>query len=264
MSRKNVARSEEELLNIKQASSLLNVSETSLRRWTDSGRLPCYRVGAQRARRFRHEDLVVFIGGSTQNSSQPQGTDQPDYVRHKSGDYCRVAGLDIKYRDHLCTIYGRPAGRLKLSVPLLSEGLKAGDICFLTADRAVRDSIIAAVREVYPDVRSAIKDGQLIFPALKANKEEMLNSLEDLFLTATYSGERKLRIVGDMQWALSVGWDLQTIYEFELEYNNTLGHRFPIISLCQYDAEVFSGKGVLVALKSHEDISQYPVGNFCM
>ncbi len=264
MSKKKVVRSEDELLNIKQASSLLNVSETSLRRWTDSGKLPCYRVGAQRARRFRHEDLVLFIGGATQSGGQARGTNQPDYARHNTGNYCRVAGLDIKYQDHLCTIYGRPAGRLKFSVPLLSDGLKTGDICFLNADQPVRDIILAALREVYPDVRAAIKDDQLIFPALKDNKEEMLNSLEDLFLRATYSGERKLRIVGDMQWALSVGWDLQTIYEFELEYNNTLGHRFPIISLCQYDAEVFSGKSVLDALKSHEDINQYPVANFCI
>ena len=35
------------LLNIKQAPALLNVSEIPLRRWTDTGRLACVRVGAR-------------------------------------------------------------------------------------------------------------------------------------------------------------------------------------------------------------------------
>jgi len=42
-----------EYLNIEQAARLLNVSETSLRRWTNSGRLACLRVGRRRERRFR-------------------------------------------------------------------------------------------------------------------------------------------------------------------------------------------------------------------
>lgn len=264
MSKKKIARSkEEELLNINQAASLLNVSEASLRRWTDSGRLHCYRVGVQRARRFRREDLVAFIGGPLEKASQAQGADQPDDAKPQTGNQTRVAGLDLEYHDHICAIYGRPAGRFKLSVPLLSEGLKAGDICFLNATQPAKDLILDALHGVYPDMRAAIKDSQLIFPALKGNKEQMINQLEELFLTATYSGERKMRLVGDMEWALSVGWDEQEIYEFELEYNNILGHCFPIISLCQYDVAVFSGKGILDALKSHEDTYQYPIGKYC-
>ena len=73
-----------------------------------------------------------------------------------------------------------------------------------------------------------------------------------------------LRLVGDMEWALSAGWDEQEVYEYELEYNNTLGHRFPIIGLCQYDVNVFSGQGILDALKSHEDTYQYPIEKFCI
>src|SRR5438094_957820 len=41
-----MSRDPEQLLNIKQAAELLNVSEISLRRWTNEGRLACRRVGA--------------------------------------------------------------------------------------------------------------------------------------------------------------------------------------------------------------------------
>src|SRR4029077_13908040 len=54
-----------ELLDIGQAAAFLNVSEASLRRWTNSGRLACLRVGRRRERRFRREDLLGFLEGQT-------------------------------------------------------------------------------------------------------------------------------------------------------------------------------------------------------
>lgn len=263
MSKKKAASGEEELLNINQAANLLNVSKASLRRWTDSGKMPCYRVGAQQARRFRREDLVAFIGGEAKNPGLADGTVHSGNGGQPSPGQTQIAGMDIDYGHHVCAIYGRPAGRLKLSVPLLSEGLKAGDSCFLIASGAVRDEIIDALEKIYPEVKTAIQDGRLISPVCETNKDRMLDSLEEHFLTAGY-GKNNLRLVGDMQWVLENGWGLQELYEYELEYNNTLGHRFPIISLCQYDAEVFSGKGVLDALKSHEDTYRYPIGQFCI
>lgn len=278
---------ESELLDIKQSASLLNVSEASLRRWTDSGTLPCYRVGAQRARRFRREDLVAFISLPREGASSPSGMERPESVENatktevagmdtaspppgldrpdsvKNATKTQVSGMDLAYHDHICAIYGRSAGRLKLSVPLFREGLMAGDICFLNATQRSKVHILKVLREVYPGVGEAIKEGQLVFPELKRNKAEMLDQLEDMFLKSTYSGKNKLRLVGDMEWALSVDWSEQQIYEFELEYNNTLGHRFPIMSLCQYDVRVFSSKGILDALKSHEDTYKYQLRDCC-
>lgn len=259
---REAGRSEGELLDIKQAANLLNVSEASLRRWTDSGKLPCYRVGAQRARRFRREDLVAFISAPQETDVSARGADTAD--TEKTGSKTQVAGLDISYHDHICAIYGRPAGRFKLSVPLFREGLIAGDICFLNATKSGKAQILKVLRDVCPGVNEAIKDRRLIFPELKSNKAEMLDQLEEMFLQATYSGENKLRLVGDMEWALSVDWSEQEVYEYELEYNNTLGHRFPIISLCQYDVRVFSSKGILDALKSHEDTYKYPLRDCCI
>ena len=50
-----------DLLNIKEAAALLKVSEASLRRWTNAGRLACLRLGAKRERRFRRADLMAFL-----------------------------------------------------------------------------------------------------------------------------------------------------------------------------------------------------------
>ena len=51
----------DELLDIEQGAKFLNVSETSLRRWTNAGRLACLRVGRRRERRFRRSDLLAFM-----------------------------------------------------------------------------------------------------------------------------------------------------------------------------------------------------------
>ena len=65
---------DDDLLDIKAAASLLNVSETSLRRWTNAGLLHAYRVGGRRERRFRRSDLLAFLQrGSGDQSSAALG-----------------------------------------------------------------------------------------------------------------------------------------------------------------------------------------------
>src|SRR5882762_4380945 len=57
------------LLDIASAARLLGVSETSLRRWTNSGQLACLRVGQRRERRFRRADLLAFLEDQPSNAS---------------------------------------------------------------------------------------------------------------------------------------------------------------------------------------------------
>ncbi len=42
---KNTLDAEQELLTTKEAAKFLNVSEASIRRWTDSGDIKCCRIG---------------------------------------------------------------------------------------------------------------------------------------------------------------------------------------------------------------------------
>ena len=71
-----------------------------------------------------------------------------------------------------------------------------------------------------------------------------------------------MRLVGDMSWALKKGWEQSEIFAYEHAYNSTLGHQYPIVSLCLYDVNDFTGKGVLSALRTHEDTFNYPLNRF--
>src|SRR2546427_4331212 len=86
MVRDSAMTQQSELLDIAQAAAFLHVSQMSLRRWTNSGRLPCFRVGGRRERRFRRADLLAFLERSGEPIRAPQGPG------HLCGLYTSMAG----------------------------------------------------------------------------------------------------------------------------------------------------------------------------
>lgn len=244
-----------ELLNIKQAAALLNVSEVSLRRWTDAGRLRCVRVGRRRERRFHREDLLAFLEG--EDAPQADGAEP-------SGRLARITieGISIEYGSHLCAFYEDELGRLKLSVPFLAGGLRQNDICYLVASAPTGEAILEHLIEVYPEVDGALASGQLVVSDGMASAQEMLDYLRHSFVMALGRGSHAMRVLGDMAWFLDKGLEVDELMEFESRFNCSLAHQFPVVSLCQYDVRLFSGSGVLSALKCHEDTFRYPLSRF--
>ena len=110
-----------ELLNIREAANFLHVSEVSLRRWTNAGKLPCLRVGGRKERRFRRDDLVAFLDSDSKRSSIRQASDEP------SPGPVMIEDFAIERGAHLCSFYKSDLGRLKLSVSFLAAGLADGD-----------------------------------------------------------------------------------------------------------------------------------------
>src|SRR5687768_18309045 len=102
----------EQLLDIEQAARFLNVSETSLRRWTNAGRLACLRVGRRRERRFRTADLLSFM------ESQPAVPDAPD----PPPGTMLVDGVAVRHRTHLCGLYDTDAGRIRQAAEIVVGG----------------------------------------------------------------------------------------------------------------------------------------------
>ena len=243
------------LLNIKQAAKFLNVSEISLRRWSDSGKLPCLRVGLRRERRFVQADLFSYL-----NQDSP--------TEHaKVGDgKCRVAhieleGIAIEYGSHLCSFYETDPGRLKLALPFLLGGLEKGDRCFVVATAEVQTIFLQELCEVKSTINQAIDNGQLVMMDGLSSGAEMLDFFECAFIQANKQNIQGLRVLGDMAWALKK-ISIEALTEFEARYNQGLGHRFPVVSLCQYDARLFSGTAILGALKCHGDTFRYPLTHF--
>lgn len=50
-----------EILTMKQASEFLNVHPNTLRNWDNKGVLKAIRFGRRRDRRYRKEDIIMFL-----------------------------------------------------------------------------------------------------------------------------------------------------------------------------------------------------------
>lgn len=241
-----------ELLNIKEAAAILKVSEASLRRWTNSGRLACMRLGAKKERRFRREDLMSFLENRDTHESPSVG--RPAEVL--------LEGVAIEYGSHICTLYGNDYGRLKWSVPFLVDGLKNGDCCFLIASKAMRDEILGHVRKASNKLDEAIETGQLIQSSGIPDGEAMCRFVEQSIFTARQAGLRSFRLLGDMTWCLDLGMTNDQLFEYERRFDREIGHRYPLVAVCQYDTRDFTGPAVLNALQCHEDTFRYPLSRF--
>jgi transcriptional repressor of dcmA and dcmR len=72
------------------------------------------------------------------------------------------------------------------------------------------------------------------------------------------AGANSLRVVGDM-WGMGRVIPPEALVEYEAGYDERIARRFPVVSLCQYDARRFSSLAILAALRGHRDTFRYPI-----
>lgn len=253
---------DDQLLDIHQAAHFLNVSIVSVRRYTDAGLLRCLRVGRRPERRFRQADLEAFLvqkRGEAGPVPPPPGeaeTAQPRPV------HVALEGLEIDYGTHLCQLYETDSGRTKMSVPFIADGLAAGDACFLIACKPVADGLLRALKQRRGTLEADIEAGRLQLVCHVGSGKEMLELLEAEFNQALQRGYKFLRLVGDMAWFLDANLDSEELVDFEMRYDQIVGHSYPVVSLCLYDTRRFTGVDILHALKCHEDTFKLPLARF--
>lgn len=241
----------EELLDIEQAARFLNVSETSLRRWTNAGRMACLRLGRRRERRFRMADLLAFL------ESQPAaGVPGPGPRARESGQTL-IDGLSVRHGMHLCGLYASDAGRLKQAVAFIAEGSRPGGVSFLLGAPDVREGILANLEQSHPSTRMEVEAGRLVLGEYAHSAEAQLVWWETHLIAATRAGATSLRALGDV-WELAKEVSGEELLEYETGYDQRIARRFPVVTLCQYDVRRFSSIAVLDALKAHRDSFQYP------
>jgi MEDS: MEthanogen/methylotroph, DcmR Sensory domain len=229
------------------------VSAASIRRWSDSGLLPAQRVGRRRERRFARADLLAFLGMSS-------GEPRPTAAEISA---VNVGGASVPLRSHLAPIYSTDLGGLRLSIPFLADGLRAGQPCFLVAAGADLERYASALsKEQSFDFAAARDSGRLvIIPGPGATVGEAISNWESLFGKALAGGPTVLRVVGEMRSERAVFGSDAEMMAYEEAYE-LMARRFPVVTLCQYDAREFDGEIVLRVLKSHPDMFEQHLGGF--
>ncbi len=65
------------LVPVGEASQILHVHPNTLRKWSDRGLIPSYRIGQRRDRRFAVDDLLAFL---ERHQTEEAQSDQPTEV----------------------------------------------------------------------------------------------------------------------------------------------------------------------------------------
>jgi transcriptional repressor of dcmA and dcmR len=249
-----VTSNSEELLDIKQAAQFLQVSETSLRRWTNSGRLGCLRVGLKRERRFRRTDLVAFM----ENQPAELAADVERSGSAQDRQQAVIAGVPVAYGTHLCALYGNDAGRVKLATAFLADGLRPKSMSFLVASPEARSLILRHLEGGRTAIQSDSVTEGLVPSKYLGTPGAQWDYWEDNFVKALRAGAESLRVVGDMTSCLDAGMTLDQVVEYEAGYDRVIAPRYPVVTMCMYDVRRFESLEVVRALKGHSDTFRYP------
>jgi len=243
---------DERLLTTREAATFLKVSEASIRRWTDSGILPSSRVGRRRARRLLETDLRVFLQGGQRQHAGIVDASPPSTMS--------IQDVEVSLGSHLATFYTTDAGRLRLGLPLLRDGLLAGDTVLLRAIPEVRECYFAALREEGIDVAEAIRGGQfMLFPEVPGPAREQVARFEELLTASSRKRPGPIRVLAEVIANVQTVGSLSEHLSVERQVG-PLFKRFPVVVLCAYDVRAFDGVTVIEALKQHPDIFGPQVG----
>jgi transcriptional repressor of dcmA and dcmR len=165
---------------------------------------------------------------------------------------------------HLGTFFNSNAGRLRLAVPFLAEGITAGQPCFLVAEGQALDAYVAGLQKQGIDVDAAISEGRLqTAPRAGASVEEALSFWEEALTGALAAGPNVLRVVGDMGSARKGFGSDRRMIEFEVAFNS-ISKRLPTVALCQYDVREFDGETIFQAIRAHPDLYELHLGGFLL
>lgn len=242
-----------ELLNLREAAELLKVSETSLRRWTNGGLLTCVRLGPKRERRFRRADLLAFL-------RKPAGGQAlPSAISEIHTRQTVVAGVSLEHGAHFCSLYASDSGRTTLAVGFLADGLYEGSACYLVATPKAAEAFLAQLRRTHHGVEEALEAGRLVVMEYASDAKEHIQRLEARFRASLRAGAKSIRLVGNMsEGQLMRGKPIENSLRYEEDYDTNLAQRFPLVTLCQYDARRHSGLELLEVYKRHGAMFRYP------
>ena len=251
----------QKFLTIEEAAAFLHVSATSLRRWTNSGKLPCYRVGGRSERRFLMEDLLAFMQSRTTSTALPSTATKPIvYLPALTS----TEQSDCPSKLHICLFFRNRDEQWQLLRPYLLSYLNANyPVLYLYdstpsirlmeqlhAEGLPLDGLIArGLLRVLPPDQSYLLAGRF-------DAQRMLAFIEEAVISTLATGHSHILLTGEMTWCLSdtaiPGAEQLGTYE---ELLNPLLEKYPNVTLlCQYDLKRFDGASILDALLTHPSV----------
>lgn len=160
---------------------------------------------------------------------------------------------------HVCAFYRGDSDRDRLLSGYLGAGLAAGDKCICVVDSAFTAGRLRSLTRAPsgPDYATGQLDIHLPESTYLAGGEftpsDMLTFWTEGMIKAQHEGYSFCRLAGEMTWALRDAPGVQNLVGYESELNRITSSS-PVVVLCLYDLDLFSGEVVINIVKTHPQV----------
>jgi excisionase family DNA binding protein len=244
---------EQRFLTIAEAAEFLHVSPTSLRRWSNSGRLRSFRVGGRNERRFLIDDLLGFMSSAN---------GKPGLAKQAAAQNPPLA-TNGAHQGHIGLFYLNPDEQWQMLRPYILEHLHANLPVLYIQDSAspyrilellqaeglpLEDLIARGLLRVLPPPQTYLLRGSSNAP------QRMLSSIEAAIQEVLEAGYKGILIIGEMNWFLEAGLDHEQLKTYE-DILNQIIEKYPTATIvCQFDLRSFNGPFILNVLTTHPSV----------
>ena len=172
------------------------------------------------------------------------------------------SGIDeigLQPGSHVCAFYRGDGDRDRLLTGYLGAGLAAGDKCICivdSADAAQRLGTLPGASgepgpfggqlDIHLPESTYLTGGEF-------STADMLTFWTEAMVKAEIEGYSFCRLVGEMTWALRDAPGVEHLIGYESELNRITSSS-PVVVLCLYDLDRFSGEVVVNVIKTHPQI----------
>lgn len=244
------------LLTITEAAEYLNVSKSSLRRWSNDKVLMSFRVGMRGERRFDASDLDAFLvaQGRAPQAPEPAGRPKAPSPRDLLEAYASRGmprHVSLHFRDE--------REQWALLAPYLIDHLSEGGSVLYLHDSSHRMEIIKRLREDGVDVDTALGNGRLVLCAPQDSflldgffsAERMLEFVRQQAARLLKNPAGRALITAEMTWYLTGAPGVEQMLDYERRLNLLL-RDFPGLTIVsQYHLRRLDAETTFGALLTH-------------
>jgi hypothetical protein len=169
----------------------------------------------------------------------------------------RLAGRTLSRINHVCAFFSSREEQNKILMPFFKDGYDQGEKLFHVVDSRLHEEHRCACKQGGIEVDTAEASGQLEIhdwedTYLKDgyfDGDRMIRGLEDM-LEGNRARYQRIRVTGNMEWALKAVPGVTDVIEYETKLNYVLP-KYPDAFVCVYDLNRHSGSVVMDILRTH-------------
>jgi MEDS: MEthanogen/methylotroph, DcmR Sensory domain len=170
-----------------------------------------------------------------------------------------IDDINLRPGSHVCAFYRGASERDRLLTAYLGAGLTAGDKCICIVDSAFTAKQLESLRPTHG--ADGPSGGQLDIHLPESTylaggeftTSDMLTFWTESMAKAEIEGYAFCRLVGEMTWALRDAPGVEHLISYESELNRVTSS-YPVVVLCLYDLDLFSGEVVVNIVRTHPQV----------